>query len=93
MVCGHHLADSDLGLSSFSLPDTLQHEAICQTQLSRSEHPEPVERRSWRLLRQAQDAAARLGEKVSGSEPRARAKSLDVLTIPDLAELPSPTDC
>ena len=51
-----------------SLPDTLQNEAIYQTRLSRSEHPEPVEGRSRRLLRQAQDASARLGEKVSSSE-------------------------
>jgi len=51
-----------------SLPDTLQNEAMYQTRLSRSEHPEPVEGRSRRLLRRAQDASARFGEKVSGSE-------------------------
>ena len=64
--------DSNIN-TAYSLPDTLQNEATFQTQLSRSEHPEPVEGRSRRLLRQAQDASARLVEKVSGSESPIRA--------------------
>ena len=65
-----------------SLSDTLQNEAIYQTRLSRSEHPEPVEGRSRRLLRQAQDASARLGRKVSGSEGHMEDRLIeqDVLT-------------
>ena len=39
---------------------------------SRSEHTEPVEGRSRRLLRRAQDASARLFEKVSGRESSAQ---------------------
>jgi hypothetical protein len=47
-------------------------EATFQAQLSRSEHSEPVEGRSRRFLRQAQDASARFVEKVSGSETERR---------------------
>ena len=57
-------------MTGISLPDTLQNEAIYHTRLSRSEHPEPVEGASASALRQAQDASARLGEKVSGSKDR-----------------------